>query len=658
MAITINELMTMVDLGGFCTSKRNHGLTINEQPTLQNYWWTFLEAQNAVVEQDEAQLQNYHLGLASTQHAKTALMQMMQQQIPDLQLEYLEILGIKFNLWIDHSHQQVYHLIKQADLKTALQQHILQFLMRQDEQLKAYDFNSVIKLKGRHYYDEPDAKRNLHYVVLGPLGTLANNKDTLQSRFVYLQTCWQAINQDEAAWKQLSGLSAAATQKFCNWFIQAGYNDPKSAASQMIENDPAAWKQMAPFLFDNPLLAQFDIVLASGMVIDQVEQIVPQLFVIDNRNGQEVKKNRQLGRNPFQVLDPDGQWIQQMIDQAHQLQRAHLDGQINHVDDLTIVQDEQTITFTKQRLLFLEQFWANELLKVSPKLNPALVNANTQLQNDQALFAINDPVVLQQFYEQLKDKNNVYFDFETFLNPTSCFAFWKPDSQSPFQVSWFKDFPVLANQDNDVATHIVDPKDFKVNDLQAIVGAFYDPQADNYIVYNKSFEIGVLQAMRDCLFLWSQKIPEQSEHLKVSIDQINEIITKVVDLRDLFKIHKGQILPPIQIVDFLKKSSIKLVAQFLESHFDLPTSASAYNDLAITRGDQAANVALERYLKLVDDQTWKATQTNLALYCNNDVLQMVKIGDFLDALQNNHLIFKTAEPTKTAAPKNDFDLSF
>ena len=310
--------------------------------------------------------------------------------------------------------------------------------------------------------------------------------------------------------------------------------------------------------------------------------------------------------------------------------------------------------------MFLEQFWANELLKVSPKLNPLLLSANEQLHQDQALFQINDPAVVGQFYQQLNGKNNVYFDFETFLNPTSCFAFWKPDSQSPFQVSWFKDFPQLAKTNNQVATCIIDPEDFKVNDLQTIVQAFYDPNADNYIVYNQSFEIGVLQAMKETLLAWVQQAPEQSEHLKVTINQINEIIHKVVDLRDLFKIPKGQALAPIQIVDFLKKSSIKLVAQFLADHFDLPTLTDNYGDLAINRGDQAANVALQRYLKLADDQTWSAVQTDLTTYCNNDVLQMVKIWDFLNALHNNNLIFKTPEQKQgqIAKGKNDFDLSF
>jgi len=194
-----------------------------------------------------------------------------------------------------------------------------------------------------------------------------------------------------------------------------------------------------------------------------------------------------------------------------------------------------------------------------------------------------------------------FMDFETYAPAIPVYENSRPYQAIPFQYS----VHVKENEQAGLMHHEFlgtpqeDPRKQFIDRLLGDIGT-----EGTIIVYNKSFEIGILKALIEIF-------PEYEEG-------IQRIINRIIDLMLPFQnMH-------YYTSDMQRSYSIKQVLPALLPEFD-------YGDLEVSDGISAM-IAFEQLLDETDENIISSVRRNLLEYCKQDTLAMVKILEVLKSV--------------------------
>ncbi|MDD4874252.1 MAG: DUF2779 domain-containing protein [Dehalococcoidales bacterium] len=191
-----------------------------------------------------------------------------------------------------------------------------------------------------------------------------------------------------------------------------------------------------------------------------------------------------------------------------------------------------------------------------------------------------------------------YLDFETFSTVVPMFDGTRPYQNIPFQFSLHvQDMPGSSLQHHwFLADGPGDPRPGLLSQLHKSIGEF-----GSVIVYNQSFEKGILREMGEAL----------QEYTRWSQSVIDRIVDLYAPFRSFCYYHPSQ----------KGSASIKKVLPAL--------TGSGYEDLAIAKGDDASLVFLDMTYSELTDEECLEIRNNLLAYCGLDTEGMVRIVEQL-----------------------------
>lgn len=215
--------------------------------------------------------------------------------------------------------------------------------------------------------------------------------------------------------------------------------------------------------------------------------------------------------------------------------------------------------------------------------------------------------------EDIIDKNNIqeflsmlsyplyFMDFESFQPAVPIYDYSKPYQQIPFQYSlhFQKDVNSELVHKEFLSENVGDPRTPFIEKLLQDTNS-----AGQIIVYNKSFEIMILNSI--------------AKDFPIYTDKITHLIDRIVDLMIPFQ-KKWYYTPEMQGSYSIKKVLPALVAEF------------NYEELEIADGG-SASIAFEELLEEKNLIKIDKIRKNLLEYCKLDTLAMVKILDKLHSM--------------------------
>ena len=241
------------------------------------------------------------------------------------------------------------------------------------------------------------------------------------------------------------------------------------------------------------------------------------------------------------------------------------------------------------------------------------------------LIFVDDVNVIQEMIDKL-DKNSIWYDFEGFSMPYPIVDNSLPFIQVPFQVSVIQTIGGIE-QNGKTINFVVDPKTINISSLKEIVDVIYNQEADSYVVYNKSYENSRLKEIYCYIKM------HDNDKNNVYLKKINNIISKTIDLADLFltSSNKEEKKPPIFIPWMKGKYSIKIIEKFINEHLGSSPyirHIKKYSGLKVQNGLMAMEMAIGRNIGVIGDNKWQDIDSHLKEYCENDVRAMIMVYDF------------------------------
>ncbi|MBG0730880.1 DUF2779 domain-containing protein [Mycoplasma sp. 'Moose RK'] len=247
---------------------------------------------------------------------------------------------------------------------------------------------------------------------------------------------------------------------------------------------------------------------------------------------------------------------------------------------------------------------------------------------------LNDLKKTKLFLEKLNNKKLVWFDFEAFSLPYPPIDFVQPYQQIVFQVSIVITVNGKILEQDFLENNLVfDPKGYNWENCYKIIETIYQDDVDFYLVFNQSYEQTRLFEMLQIIFAnFLQKYSrlEATKKMEKYTKMVQEIVAKIVDLKDPFA--KSWVL----LSDLKGFYSIKKIEYFINKYnYKLKHLIVPYKELEIQNGLQAMKIAINRYLNFVGDHEWEKASKNLRIYCQNDVVAMIMVWDFLNFICEN-----------------------
>ncbi|AJR12100.1 Domain of uncharacterised function(DUF2779) [Mesomycoplasma dispar] len=247
---------------------------------------------------------------------------------------------------------------------------------------------------------------------------------------------------------------------------------------------------------------------------------------------------------------------------------------------------------------------------------------------------INEIEKLNEFLNNFKNNKIVWYDFEAFSLPFPPIDYVQPFQQIVSQVSIIvTENGKILPQDFSETNLIFDPKNYTWKNFCEIIDKIYLENADFYVVFNKSYELTRLKEMVEIIF--KNYLKEMPHHLAVEKIQkyqlkIDKIIEKTLDLKDPFAKYW------IVVSDLKGFYSIKKIENFINKYeYKLEHLIVPYKQLAVKNGLEAMVHSIDRYFDFIGDNEWEKTKKNLQLYCQNDVIAMIMVYDFLNFVREN-----------------------
>lgn len=306
-------------------------------------------------------------------------------------------------------------------------------------------------------------------------------------------------------------------------------------------------------------------------------------------------------------------------------QLANISGTLLKAKDaLSLIEDEE-------KLLTLEKnsFWFNFFQE-----NNSII--------------INQIEELKKFLLNLYAKKIVWYDFEAFSLPFPPIDYVQPFQQIVSQVSIvLTNRGQILNQNFSDRNLVFDPKNYTWENFFLIIDKIYHKHADFYVVFNKSYELTRLKEMLEIIFKnYLERLPYHKAKQKLEEYELKvaEIIKKTIDLKDPFAKYW------LVISDLKGCYSIKKIENFITKYkYNLKRLIIPYKQLAIKNGLEAMIESIDRYFNFIGDNQWEITRKNLQIYCQNDVIAMIMVWDFLKFIYknaNNASNIKVIKPQK------------
>ncbi|MXR56172.1 DUF2779 domain-containing protein [Mycoplasma flocculare] len=247
---------------------------------------------------------------------------------------------------------------------------------------------------------------------------------------------------------------------------------------------------------------------------------------------------------------------------------------------------------------------------------------------------INDLKKLNEFLLNFQNKKIVWYDFEAFSLPFPPIDYVRPFQQIVSQLSIvITENGKILSQDFINSNFVFDPKNYCWENFCKIIDKIYNENADFYVVFNKSYELTRLREMLDIIFKnYLEKMPyhEASKEVEKYELKVDKIIKKTIDLKDPFANYW------ILISDLKGCYSIKKIENFINKYkYNLERLIIPYNKLAVKNGLEAMTKSIDRYFNFIGDNEWDKIKTDLQLYCQNDVIAMIMVWDFLNFIYDN-----------------------
>ncbi|CAT04991.1 Domain of uncharacterised function(DUF2779) [Mesomycoplasma conjunctivae] len=250
---------------------------------------------------------------------------------------------------------------------------------------------------------------------------------------------------------------------------------------------------------------------------------------------------------------------------------------------------------------------------------------------------INKEKNLRDFLDKMNgDKKIVWFDFEAFSLPYPAIDYTSPYQQLVFQVSIITTLNgEIIEQDFDKTNLVFDPINYNWKNCFQIIDSIYSEDADWYIVFNKSYEESKLKEMLKIIekTIKADFNPDGLEinnKIKAYQDKVNKIISKIIDLKDPFA--NAMVI----LSDLKAFYSIKKIEYFITKYnYQLKRLITPYKSLAVQNGLQAMKYGIDRYLNFIGDNEWIMRKKELQIYCQNDVIAMIMVWDFLNFILDN-----------------------
>ncbi|VEU59230.1 DUF2779 domain-containing protein [Mesomycoplasma neurolyticum] len=238
-------------------------------------------------------------------------------------------------------------------------------------------------------------------------------------------------------------------------------------------------------------------------------------------------------------------------------------------------------------------------------------------------LSINDEEILNILNNP---KNSiVWYDFEGFSLPFPPIDGVEPYKQIVFQLSIKKTYKNKIYTENIV----YDPKKIDLNVFVEIIEKIYSNGSDYFVVFNKSYENTRIKEMMNLI-----KENDEEKHEKL-LYKYNHIIENTIDLADFFSKYKANefILPSIFFSKLKGYYSIKKIEKLITENkekLNLKNFIIPYKELVIQNGVLAMSKAIDRYLGIIGDKEWEDEKINLKKYCENDVMAMIMVVEFIN----------------------------
>ena len=296
--------------------------------------------------------------------------------------------------------------------------------------------------------------------------------------------------------------------------------------------------------------------------------------------------------NRFMRLDLD-----ELIEDKPSVEQSHLDMRFWEVNPL-LWKDIDMFDGASLRL------WPNKKRVLGETPSNVLYDTYTKTPGK---YLISNPDLVAEYLGLITTGKVCWYDFEGFSLPFDT-------EHDGFTLKMYNQiaFQVCTIVDDNVEHYVMDPANITKQDIISIVKTVYADKADRYIVYNKAYENTRLKE-------FAAQVPEVKE-------MVDWIIENTVDLYNLFRVSTSASLPPILLLDRKGNASIKDIEKHIHANdYALEFDIKAYSSLAIQNGSSAMSKAIMRYLDVVPG--WD--DTDLKLYCENDVNAMILIREFI-----------------------------
>ncbi|WP_436358399.1 DUF2779 domain-containing protein [Mycoplasma sp. 480] len=392
---------------------------------------------------------------------------------------------------------------------------------------------------------------------------------------------------------------------------------------------------------NNDLFFYKTIIYQQGLTPQEYDSMIKGEFVPEN-NIYAMISSRTLPINSKNDEYYDFETIEEIIENINEAKS------INDFDNLTTEDnslfgtnsDFNDILSLKEPAIF---GYSGNILKkekiISLIENKNIASIKTQL-NDNFLYSqINSQDIkifksaeLENIINILNDKNKriVWYDFEGFSLPYPPMNGVLPYQQLVFQLSIKETLGNKIISNNFENENVVyDPQKLTIKTFEEIITKIYSNKADYFVVFNKGYELTRIKEML--------KLIEKEDlqmHQKLS-NYFAHIVKNTIDLADFFSGYSEtrKNLPFIFIPELKGFYSIKKIEKYITKHnIKLEHLIIPYVELEIQNGLSAMNKAIARYIGFIGDKEWQEIKKDLKKYCENDVMAMIMVKDFINFL--------------------------
>ncbi|MGZ9429014.1 DUF2779 domain-containing protein [Mycoplasma sp. 1012] len=392
---------------------------------------------------------------------------------------------------------------------------------------------------------------------------------------------------------------------------------------------------------NNDLFFYKTIIYQQGLTPQEYDSMIKGEFVPEN-NIYAMISSRTLPINSKKDEYYDFETIEEIIENINEAKS------INDFDNLTTEDnslfgtnsDFNDILSLKEPTIF---GYSGNILKkekiISLIENKNIASIKTQLSDNFLYSQINSQDIkifksaeLENIIDILNDKNKriVWYDFEGFSLPYPPMNGVLPYQQLVFQLSIKETLGNKIISNNFENENVVyDPQKLTIKTFEEIITKIYSNKADYFVVFNKGYELTRIKEML--------KLIEKEDlqmHQKLS-NYFSHIVKNTIDLADFFSGYSEtrKNLPFIFIPELKGFYSIKKIEKYITKHnIKLDHLITPYVELEIQNGLSAMNKAIARYIGFIGDKEWQEIKKNLKKYCENDVMAMIMVKDFINFL--------------------------